>query len=91
MEINPPCMDSIIRFHELFLGGMLNCECTYDGVVLAADRTGIASRATANSDDGGGRTVDSEENLEIGQHDAEQVQKDVASGRTGLERISTLG
>ena len=48
MEINPPCMDSIIRFQALFLGGMLNCECTYDGVVLAADRASIASRAAAN-------------------------------------------
>ena len=86
MEINPPCMDSIIRFQALFLGGMLNCECTYDGVVLAADRASIASRATANPDDGDGRTVDSEENLEVGQHDAEQVQKDVASGRIGLLR-----
>lgn len=73
-----------IRVSDPCVGSCTIIICTYDSVVLTADGAGIASRATANSDNGDGRAVNSEENLEVGQHDAEQVQKDIASGRIGL-------
>ena len=85
IEIKPPCTHGNFRLRH----GESIINCTHNSVILAADRASIASRATANPDDGDGRTVDSEENLEVGQHDAEQVQKDVASRRIGLLRTDS--
>ena len=58
---------------------------TYEGVVLAADGAGVAGRAAANADDGDGRAVNTEEDVQVGQDDAEQTEQRGARGRVRLQ------
>ena len=63
----------------------------YDVVVLAADGISGAAVAGTHTDDGDGRAVEAEEDVDPLHDDAEQSEEKRASRRAGLLRRSTMG
>ena len=72
---------------------MIDCESllawtsdrvTYDVVVLAAHRVRVAGVARANTDNGDGRAVQADEDVQVLQDDAEEAKDDTNTRRVGL-------
>ena len=79
MEMRPPYDETKYDFIH-------SCEreIAHDGVVLAADYVGRAGIARTNPDDGERRTVESQEDIEVREDDAEQAQKQPAGRGASL-------
>ena len=67
------------------------CEGTYGVVVVAADGLGVALVAGADADDGDGRAVEAEEDVNPLHDDAEQSEKSRGRRRAGLLRRRRMG
>lgn len=60
----------------------------YDRVVFAADGAGVASATGANSNDGDGRAVDPEKDINTLNYDSEQTKQETPSGGASLQARS---
>ena len=85
IEIKPPCeAKRKERFAQIKFSVQRGNATTYDRIVLAADRGGRASIASANPDDADGGAPEADEGLDALKHDAEQA-KD--AGHRGAVRL----
>ena len=82
MEMRPPCVHRRVSIVIVTIA----ITSTYDIVVLAADHVSSARVSRADANDGDGRAVDPEEDVDAVHHNAEQAEEKVSDGVGGLRR-----
>lgn len=82
----PPLQGMIVG--ESYVSAMMKGN-TYHIVILAANRAGIASRASANADHADGRAVEADERIDILNDDADSAEQSSTRGRVSLLRKSS--
>ena len=81
MEIRPPYGIGSVSNESIITG-----KVTHDVVVLAADHVGITLAAGADADDGDGRAVDPEEDVNAINDNTEKTEEKVPDRIDGLRR-----
>ena len=61
---------------------------TYDSVILAADGVGVAIATGANSNNGDGRAIETEEDINSLDYDSEQTKQETPSRGASLQTRS---